>query len=83
MNNWIIWAYLVVTLLILLQNFSYKKRIRKLEDNLFVLKKDEWLPFAKAQLHLPKIQAIKQIRQQYPELSLQQAMQLYLLAAGK
>ena len=39
MDGWIIWAYLALNVLILIQNFTQKTRIQKLEDALFVYKK--------------------------------------------
>lgn len=78
--DWVIWAYIGVNLLLLIQNFSQKSRIRKLEDEIFRLKQHEWLPFARTQMHLSQVQAVKVIRAQFPELSLRQALQLYVMA---
>ena len=59
MDGWIIWAYLALNVLILIQNFTQKTRIRKLEDALFVYKKQEWLEYAQSQANLPQIKASK------------------------
>ena len=80
MDNFIIWAYLGISVLLLIQNFNHKRRIRTLEDEIFRLKQHEWLPFARTQAHLPMAQSVKAIRTQFPELSLRQALQLYTIA---
>lgn len=80
MDGLVIWLYIGISLMLLLQNFIQKRRIRKLEDEIFKLRQHEWLPFAKAQMHLTQMQAVNTIRKQFPELSLRQALQLYVLA---
>lgn len=82
MDGWIIWAYLALNVLILIQNFTQKTRIRKLEDALFVYKQQEWLEYAKSQSHLPQVKAIKAIRTKFPEISLRQAVQLYVMISS-
>ncbi|EGE18795.1 MULTISPECIES: hypothetical protein [Moraxella] len=81
MDGWIIWAYLALNVLILIQNFTQKTRIRKLEDALFVYKKQEWLEYAQSQANLPQVKAIKAIRAKFPEISFRQAVQLYVMVS--
>lgn len=40
----------------------------------------DFVAFAKTQLHLPKVKAIKAIRQEFPHLELVQALAVYELA---
>lgn len=66
--------------LYLVKAWMNHKRIRQLEDKLMSVLQDEYIAFAKGQLHLSKIDFIKSLRQRFPELSLVQAVQVYELA---
>lgn len=66
--------------LYLVKAWMNHKRIRQLEDKLMSVLQDEYITFAKGQLHLSKIDFIKSLRQRFPELSLVQAVQVYELA---
>lgn len=57
-----------------------KQRMTLLEDKLMQYGSATYLNFAKTQLHLEKVAAIKAIRQQFRELSLVQAVNIYEMA---
>ncbi len=62
------------------QNFRQKKALHQLQEELFHLKKETYIAFAKTQQHLEKIQVLKAIRQKFNELSLLYALKVYELA---
>ncbi len=80
MNDWLTIAYIVVTAFLVWQNFRQKKALHQLQEELFHLKKETYIAFAKTQQHLEKIQALKAIRQKFNELSLLYALKVYELA---
>lgn len=67
----------ILICLYLVKAWLNHKRIRQLENKLMSVLKDDYISFAKGQLHLPKMQFIKTLRQQFPELSMLQALQIY------
>lgn len=55
-------------------------RIKLLESKLMQTHKHEYIAFAKTQTNLDKVAVIKSLRQQFPELSLIQAVEIYNLS---
>lgn len=67
-----------ITVLILsVYCLSNNKRIKLLESKLMEARKHEYIAFAKTQANLDKVAVIKSLRQQFPELSLIQAVEIY------
>lgn len=63
--------------LYLIKSWFSHKRIHQLEIKLMSVLKDDYIAFAKSQSHLPKIDILNALRQQFPELSLTQAVKIY------
>ena len=61
--------------------FHTKTRIRKLEDALFVYKNKNGLSTHNRKQIYHKSKAIKAIRAKFPEISLRQAVQLYVMVS--
>ena len=72
-------TYMVFALLIMavIYIFLLKQRITLLEDKIIQYGSLTYVSFAKNQLHLEKVMAIKAIREQFRELSLMLAVSIY------